>query len=260
MTTSANLGAIVAELSSPHLTVAGTANLSLDIRGVVQPLRLDDIRVEIVQSYETRALDEKWNSTSQGKDTIAVWSAMTSEMQPRICQPGSSFSIRKQIRLPREGLLRPSTPKSSVTGIKVSHKLVIVITYTPLADLAKKQRKEFCIGMPATFSSCHSMVAGNQLPAYVEKEGPVNAPVYPTPPCLVSNDIIAMLVKDGFLTVHLYSQCTLSENERDEFLSTFMQEDETPVDLTPIDVLTLRKRSESVSTAVSASSATIEIQ
>lgn len=186
ITSSANLGAIVAELSSPHLTVAGTAHLSLDMRETLQPVRLDDIRVEIVQSYETRALDEKCHSTTQAKDTIPVWSAMTSDMRPRICATGTSLSIREQIHLPKEGILRPSTPKTSVTGIKVSHKLVIVITYTPLSEMAKKQRKEFCIGMPATFSSCHSMVAGNQLPAYVEKEGPMDAPVYPTPPCLVS--------------------------------------------------------------------------
>lgn len=166
--------------------MAGTANLSLDIRQVQQPLRIDDVRVEITQSYETRALDEKWNSCTQARDIIPVWSAMECERTPTFCEPGASFSVRKQLHLPKEGLLRPSTPKSSVTGIKVSHKLVIVITYTPLADMGRKQRKEFCIGMPAVFSSCHSMVAGNQLPAYVEKEGPKDAPVYPTPRCLVS--------------------------------------------------------------------------
>lgn len=183
---SANLGAIIAELSATHLTVSGSASLSLDIRGILQPLRIDDVRIDIVQSYETRALDEKWNSSTQARDIIPVWSATESERRPEICQQGASFSLRKQIRLPKEGVLRASTPKTSVTGIKVSHKLVIVITYTPLADIAKKQRKEFCIGMPAVFSSCYSMVAGNQLPAYVEKEGAVDAPIYPSPQCLVS--------------------------------------------------------------------------
>lgn len=183
---SVNLGAIIAELSSTHLTVAGTASLNLNIRQVQQPLRIDDVRVDISQSYETRALDEKWNSRTQAKGIIPVWSALAAGNNPSICQPGASYSIKSQIHLPKEGLLRPSTPKTSITGIKVSHKLVIVITYTPYSDMGRKQRKEFCIGMPAVFSSCHSMVAGNQLPAYVEKQGLVEAPVYPTPRCLVS--------------------------------------------------------------------------
>lgn len=209
ITSSASLGAIIAELFSPHLTVAGTASLSLDIRQVQQPLRIDDVRVDVVQSYETRALDEKWNSSTQARNILQVWSATDTENLPTICQPGASFSLKKHIHLPKEGLLRPSTPKTSVTGIKVSHKLVIVITYTPLSDLGKKQRKEFCIGMPAVLSSCHSMVTGNQLPAYVEKEGPVNAPVYPTPRCLVSqfphlysSAHSRMLTKPLSVTVH----------------------------------------------------------
>lgn len=52
----------------------------------------------------------------------------------------------------------------------------------------------------------------------------------------------------------------MSESERESFLTTFMQEPDMQDDIQPVDVLTLRKRSESMSTAVSATSETVEIQ
>lgn len=184
---SANLGAIIADVSSTYMTVAGSIDLKLEVRDILKPLRIDDVRVDLIQKYETKALDERWSATTKAQDIVPVWSVLGNH-EPTMCEPGSSFSICKRIRLPNEMNLRPSTPKACLTGIKVAHKLSVIITYTPLgADVQKKQKKEFCIAMPVTISSCRSMVAGNQLPAYVEKEGPTQAPRYSSPPCLVSN-------------------------------------------------------------------------
>lgn len=166
---SQNLGPIAADLSSSYLLVGGILDLTLEMPAILRPILLEDIRVEIVQKYDVQALDEKWRHQTSNSDTLVVWSLRTDKKLGRIEQ-GGDCSVRRQIRMPNEGKLRPTTPDASVTGLKVSHRIEIVIVYTPLEDNPKKHKKEFRIGSAATISSCHCTLQALQLPAYEPHE------------------------------------------------------------------------------------------
>lgn len=170
-TFSQNLGPIAADLSTPYLLVGGQLNLNLEMPSILRPILLEDVRVEVVQKYELQALDDKWRQELAKSDTMPVWSLRT-ENKLGLIQQGGNCEVQRQIRMPTEGKFRPSTPDASVTGVRVSHRLDIVIVYTPLVDNPDKHKKEFKIGSAATVSSCHCTLEALQLPAYEQHEAP----------------------------------------------------------------------------------------
>ena len=169
ITCSENLGAIDARANSPYLLVGGLLNLHLRMPNLLRPVRLEDVRVEIHQSYDLRALDETWRHEVQKADPIIAWS-LRSETTLGEVEESSSYEVKRQIQLPAEGKLRPTTPSSSVTGIRVSHRVAIIIVYLPLLNNPKKQKKEFKIASGATISSCRCTLDALQLPAYQRTE------------------------------------------------------------------------------------------
>lgn len=170
-TFSQNLGPIAADLSSSYLLIGGMLNFGLEMPSILRPIQLEDVRIEIAQKYEMRALDEKWRHEKSKGDTFTVWSMRTEERLGFI-RPGGCCTVQRQLRMPIEGKLRPSTPDASITGLRVSHRIEIIIVYTPLEDNPQKQKKEFRIGSAATISSCHCTLDALQLPAYQQHDTP----------------------------------------------------------------------------------------
>ena len=149
--------------------MGGLLNLHLRMPNLLRPVHLEDVRVEIHQSYDLRALDETWRHEVQKAEPIIAWS-LRSESTLGDIDESSSYEVKRQIQLPPEGKLRPTTPSSSVTGIRVSHRVAIIIVYSPLLNNPKKQKKEFKIASGATISSCRCTLDALQLPAYQRTE------------------------------------------------------------------------------------------
>lgn len=88
----------------------------------------------------------------------------------------------KQIRLPDEHHLRPSTSDKSITGIRVRHSLTVWVTYKVPREGEKKRRiMRQKLERPVTIGACHTMRDNLELPAYSPLPSPMaSRPSSPT--------------------------------------------------------------------------------
>jgi len=182
--TNENLGQVYLDLSTPYLLVGGLLHFTIDMPKLNKHIKVEDVSVNVVSSYHLRALDEAQTMTTQLKPQTVCLYSMKGDPQEKWMVGGrkyaaeSSFSLTgKVIQLPDESCLRPTVPEASVTGIRVTHRLAVIITYTPLEVLEETdstvryrelQKKEYKITSPAIFSSCRCTLEALQLPAYVQ--------------------------------------------------------------------------------------------
>lgn len=130
---------------------------------ITTPVRLDDVRVNLVQTFHLQNLKDPSRSEAISK-TIQLWSMIEHE-SPAILREGNDFQLSREFRLPNDDVVRPSTPEPSITGIRVSHQLQVAIRYTPLS---MNQKLEIKATIDATISSCCAMFAALQLPSYAQ--------------------------------------------------------------------------------------------
>jgi hypothetical protein len=160
------LGPVGVNLSSKYLLVAGFLKLALVIPSFNVPIQLEDIKVYL---YQTIALQSR--KTPEYKETkqmiIPLWSyRKDTKRSIGRYNAGQEFSLVQQFRLKDDDTIRSTTSDKSDTGIRVSHKLALVLHYTPLEDNPKNETKELKIATDATFTSCCCVVEYLQLPQY----------------------------------------------------------------------------------------------
>lgn len=164
------LGPIGVNLHSKYLLVSGYLRLSLILPSLPKPVRIDDIFVQMEQTFELQSMKDP-SRTEKQVQMVPVMSLKGRKGVTGVYQPGEELSISEQFRLPDDGKIRPSTAERTKVGIRVSHRLAVCIHYTPLTDNPQNETKELKIAIPATFSSCCCIFEALQLPAYSRQGG-----------------------------------------------------------------------------------------
>ena len=86
---------------------------------------------------------------------VPVWSSYANGHSAAVVlNPQQEFILSKQFRLPDDVKLRASTAEHSQTGIRVSHRLQILIIFMPLHKNPKRETMQFKIDADALVSSC----------------------------------------------------------------------------------------------------------
>lgn len=160
-----HLGPIGVNLHSKYLLVAGYLSLSLIMPSFAQAVHIEDIFVQIEQTFELQSMKDP-SRTEKQYQTILVKSMKSKEGIPGAYQPGQELSVYEQFRLPDGGKIRPSTAARTQVGLRVSHKLAVCIHYTPVYNNPERETRKIKIAIPATFSSCCGIFEALQLPAY----------------------------------------------------------------------------------------------
>lgn len=164
------LGPVGVNLSSKYLLVAGFLKLALVLPSFNIPIQLEDIKVYL---FQTIALQSRANPELKESKvmTIPLWSYRKDSKQQCIGRytAGQEFSLVQQFRLKDDDIIRSTTSEKSETGIRVSHKLAVVVHYTPLENNPKMETKELKIATDATFTSCCCVVEYLQLPKYTSR-------------------------------------------------------------------------------------------
>ena len=140
-------------LYSKYLLVAGYLNLSIILPSIAQPAFIDDVKVELVQTYSLQS-QNKPERTEVKSITVPIWS-MQKDTGPSggLFRSEQAFTLSKQFRLPDDCKIRPSTPERSKTGIRVSHRLQIRLSYKVIKENSQPTR-EWKIATDAVMSSC----------------------------------------------------------------------------------------------------------
>lgn len=162
------LGPMGVNLHSKYLLVSGYLSLNLIMPSFAQAVHIDDIYVEIEQTFELQSMTDP-SRTEKQVQTIFVKSMKGKTGVPGAYQPGQELSVYEQFRLPDDGTIRPSTAERTKVGIRVSHKLAACVRYTPLENNPTREMKQIKIAIPATLTSCCCIFEALQLPAYSRK-------------------------------------------------------------------------------------------
>lgn len=146
--------------------MAGFLKLALVIPSFNAPIQLEDIKVYL---YQTVVLQSRKHP--EIKETkrmiIPLWSYRKESSKPiGRYEAGQEFQLVQQFRLKDDDIIRSTTCDKSDTGIRVSHKLALVVHFTPLQDNPEKETKELKIATDAVFTSCCCVVEYLQLPKY----------------------------------------------------------------------------------------------
>lgn len=214
------LGPVGANLSSKYLLVAGFLKLALVFPSLNAPIQLEDIKVYL---YQTIALQSRADPGLKETKvmTIPLWSYRKEGQHKCIGRynAGQEFSLVQQFRLKDDDIIRSTTSEKSDTGIRISHKLAVVVHYTPLEDNPKMETKELKIATDATLTSCCCVVEYLQLPKYTSRPSGEDldaAFLGLCSSCLVSNfPVISSSVRLNVLNVNRRSsQCRLAESKQ----------------------------------------------
>lgn len=174
--TNEHLGGIGISLSAQYLLVAGYLNLTLDVREAKCDIRLEDVRVTLVQYWELSSLEIPVRKESPEPQSYLLWSMgdigpsmirrSGSPLPPVKLSKGQSFHLQRRFVLPEHDTIRPSTSSRSKTGLRASHKLIVKLLYTPILDGTEMGRKETTMQVPALLSACWCVMEALQLPRY----------------------------------------------------------------------------------------------
>lgn len=164
-----SLGPVGVNLSSKYLLVAGFLKLSLVIPSFNAPVQLEDIKVYLYQSAHLQSRKDPERKEIK-KMVIPLWSYRKNTTQPiGRYKAGQELSLVQQFRLPDDDVIRSTTCEKSNTGIRISHKLAVVVHFTPLEDNPDNETKELKIATDAVLTSCCCVVEYLQLPKYTSK-------------------------------------------------------------------------------------------
>lgn len=163
------LGPVGVNLSSKYLLVAGFLKLSLVIPSFNAPVQLEDIKIYLHQNVQLQSQKEPERKENKIM-IIPLWSYRKSKRQPiGRYAAGQEFSLVQQFRLPDDDTIRSTTCEKSNTGIRMTHKLALVVHLTPLEDNPKKTIKEVKVETDAVITSCCCVLEYLQLPKYTSK-------------------------------------------------------------------------------------------
>lgn len=165
------LGHLEAHVCTSYLIVSGFLDFDLRLPSVDQSVNIEDIKVAIEEVIDLHSIEEPNFYCTTGAVSVPLWSmkASTGQRSFRL-EAGQSYHVARRIRLPDESTLRASTPQGAVTGMKISHKVAVIILYTPVHGKAKREAREFRVACGATVSSCLCTLDMLQLPAYSEDD------------------------------------------------------------------------------------------
>lgn len=167
-------------------------------------IKVEDVSVDLVTTYRLRALSDPVFNTTLDPVTHEIYSMKADPRESwkvggRKNSAGSTFALANRvIQLADETSISPTVPDESVTGIKVSHRLGVTVTYTPLTVLSRvgsvvtyqeMPKKEYKITTSAIISSCRCTLEALQLPAYsthTDDQQITDATISKSPRCLVS--------------------------------------------------------------------------
>ena len=172
----------------------GTA-FTADEGKAVEGIRIEDITLSLLQTWTISSISEPEIKEEMPEQAFLLWSlgeaTQSTSKQPLfsseqlLLQPGQSRSIEQRILLPDNPAIRPSVSPLSKTGLRPSHRLSLVVTYSPLLrgpsrsvsrtreDKASSEmriypgkKKEIVVSTPVTLSTCACVFYALRLPAY----------------------------------------------------------------------------------------------
>jgi hypothetical protein len=162
------LGPVGANLSSKYLLVAGYLKLGLVLPLIAQHVQIENVQVMLYQTMLLQSLKNKERQETK-RMTIPLWSMRRGNQPLGTYKEGQEFSMVQQFRLKDDDIIRSTTSEHSNTGIRVSHKLAVVIHYKPMVNNPKNETKELKISTEANFTSCCCVVEYLQLPKYTQR-------------------------------------------------------------------------------------------
>ncbi|KAK9899079.1 hypothetical protein P389DRAFT_209098 [Cystobasidium minutum MCA 4210] len=163
------LGPVGVNLSSKYLLVAGFLKLGLIIPSFNAPVQLEDIKVYLYQNVQLQSRKDPERKEMK-RMVIPLWSYRKESTKPiGRYNAGQEFSLIQQFRLGDDDIIRSTTCEKSKTGIRISHKLALVVHFTPLENNPDKETKELKIATDAVLTSCCCVVEYLQLPKYTSQ-------------------------------------------------------------------------------------------
>ncbi|CAD6587503.1 MAG: hypothetical protein CYPHOPRED_003956, partial [Cyphobasidiales sp. Tagirdzhanova-0007] len=167
------LGPVGIDLYSKYLLVAGYLNLSIVIPSISQPVQIKNVRVQLVQdcALQSRSVPARKEVKSV---IVPVWSSYANGHSAAVVlNPQQEFILSKQFRLPDDVKLRASTAEHSQTGIRVSHRLQILIIFMPLHKNPKRETMQFKIDADALafalIACARLQIRGRQVLRFVRR-------------------------------------------------------------------------------------------
>ena len=152
------LGAVHIALLSKYLIIYGFLACQIEMPEIEEAVTLVDVKVVLVQNVTLTSLKDPTQTEKTPPFEILLWQMSKSSPDPplpRRLARGERFHLcENKIRCPSDNTTRQSTSEWSNTGIRLSHKLKVLIQYTE--DERKKESKELAIGFPAPLSSCRT--------------------------------------------------------------------------------------------------------
>lgn len=161
------LGPLRVHLYSRYLLRGGYLRFALAMPAVSQPVELVDVSVILLQTVLLQHM-YKPHRQEQLEFKILLW-ALSNEVgkKPEVLQAGKDYPLVRQMRLATndrgqsfehapsaDSLIRPSTNDNSETGIRITHRLVVVIKYRPLKNTEDNEIKELRVSFPTQIASC----------------------------------------------------------------------------------------------------------
>jgi len=160
------LGPIGVNLTSKYLLVSGYLRLELILPSIAQSVKIVDVQVQLLQTFRLHSLvDPKVQEEEIKPKPLVLWSMKDKEALGTL-SPGQVFNVSRQFRLPDDDKIRPTTSTNSKTGIRVSHRLCVVVHFKALESNPEGEVKELKVATDAIVSSCCCMFEVLQLPAY----------------------------------------------------------------------------------------------
>lgn len=145
--------------------MAGYLRLDLVLPSIAAPVKLVDVQVQLLQTFKLQSLKDPKIQEEIKPKPVVLWSMKDKEALGSF-KPNQFFNVSRQFRLPDDDKIRPTTSENSQTGIRVSHRLAVVVHFQPLTKNPENELKELRIATDATVSSCCCMFEVLQLPVY----------------------------------------------------------------------------------------------
>lgn len=151
------LGEVHVALLSRYLILYGFLACQIELPELAEDITLVDVKVVLVQHITLTSMDDPTLREIITPFEIPLWRMSKSQAPdnplPRRMRRGERFHLcENAIRLPSDNTTRQSTSQWSNTGIRISHKLKVLIRY--IEEEREKETKELAIAFAAPISSC----------------------------------------------------------------------------------------------------------
>lgn len=156
------LGPLRVHFSTRYLLRGGYLRMALNMPSVSKNVRIDNISAVLKQDTILQNI-KKPERTERKTQDITLWSLSQENSQPTELKEGEDLSLVRQMRLQTSRdervLLRPSINENSVTGIRHTHTIMVVIRFRAQDD---NNTREMKIKFPANIGSCACSVENLQ--------------------------------------------------------------------------------------------------